>query len=341
MSENLYMQRCIELAKLGLGNVLSNPLVGSIIVHQNQIIGEGYHERYGAAHAEVNAIRSVIDKSLLKKSTLYVNLEPCSHHGKTPPCANLILEHQIPHVVIGMQDPNPLVAGRGIQLLQDKGVNVDLRIQEEACLFLNRRFITFQTKKRPYIILKWAETLNGYLAPSIPARTQISNELSKRYVHRWRAEEAAILVGSKTASVDDPELTVRYWTGKNPVRILLDRSLLISKDALILNESSPTLVFNEQRSFVSNNIEYVKIDFSNYEVQPILEMLYQKNIQSVIIEGGASVLNSFIQRNLWDEARIIRSQTSFSDGIKAPTLPMNFFQTDDLGDNQLIITYNT
>ncbi len=312
-----YMQRCLELAKNGLGRVSPNPLVGAVIVYQDKIIGEGSHAVYGGPHAEVNAISSVKDKSLLKEATLYVNLEPCCHYGKTPPCANLILENGIKKVVIGSKDPNELVAGKGIQLLKENGVEVIEGVLKEKCDFLNRRFFIFHQKKRPYIILKWAESADGFMdidrSNGEVGQFQISGEESKRFVHQLRASEDAILVGINTVINDNPSLTVREVIGKNPLRIVIDKDLKISKESKLLTDGNRTIIFtNSQKTLglVSKEIELVNIPFQE-TITEIVDYLYSLNISSIIIEGGQKTLQSFIDSNYYDEMIVLVSKHKY------------------------------
>lgn len=331
------MQRCLQLAEKGLGQVAPNPMVGCVIVHNETIIGEGYHEQYGQAHAEVNAIRAVADESLLPEATLYVNLEPCSHHGKTPPCANLIIEKKIKRVVIGSYDPNPLVAGKGIALLQQHGVEVITEVLKPESDFLNRRFITYHTQHRPYIILKWAQSADGYIAPTPAAPLWLTNHESKKLVHQWRTQEQAILVGTNTALTDNPQLTARLWPGKNPLRVVTDRQLRLPAHLHLLDGSTPTLVINEKENSSSGNTELVKIDFSANTEQQILTALYQHHITSVIIEGGAQLLHSFIQQQLWDEARVFTAPAKLNSGIAAPVIKGNTTSETKIGEDRLVV----
>ncbi len=337
-----YILRCIQIAKNGLGSTAPNPMVGAVIVYNNKIIGEGYTSAYGGAHAEVNAINSVKDTFLLKKATLYVTLEPCSHFGKTPPCADLIIESKIPNVVIGLLDPHEKVAGKGIQKLKDAGCTVITGILEKECREHHKRFLTFQEKKRPYIILKWAETADGFIAPDKKLRNSkepfwISNEFSRILTHQWRTEEQAILVGTNTILEDNPKLDARLWKGKNPIRIVLDKSLKIDASFHVLDASIKTFVFtseNNASKFIEN-IQYLEINFLKNVASQICEKLYSKNIQSVIIEGGSKTLQSFIDENLWDEARIFIGNISFTTGIKAPRITgelalKSIFEKDEL-----------
>ncbi|MEO6884120.1 MAG: bifunctional diaminohydroxyphosphoribosylaminopyrimidine deaminase/5-amino-6-(5-phosphoribosylamino)uracil reductase RibD [Bacteroidia bacterium] len=325
-TDEKYMQRCLELAAKGFGKTASNPLVGCVIVHENKIIGEGFHEKFGEAHAEVNAIRSVKNKTLLKHATLYVNLEPCSHFGKTPPCADLILKYKIPYVIIGNTDPNKLVKGKGIQKLITNGCDVKVGILENECRDLNKRFFVFHEQKRPYIILKWAQTSDGFIDKKRTLNDgqkplQISDENSLKLSHQWRSEEQSILVGTNTALLDNPKLSARIVKGKNPLRILIDKDLRVPKNYFLRDDSTPTLVFTSIKKKETKNIEFIKIDFKKNSLNQVLKDLNKKNILSVIVEGGAQLLNSFIKENLWDEARIIVSPKKIKNGIAAPIFP--------------------
>ncbi len=319
------MNRCIELAENGLGSTYPNPLVGSVLVHNDTIIGEGWHYKSGEPHAEVLAIESVKDKKLLPEATIYVSLEPCSHFGKTPPCANLIIQKGIKNVVIGSKDPNPKVSGKGIKLLQDAGCNVTFGVLKKECNRLNKRFFTFHIKKRPYIILKWAQTANGFIAPKHKEEKKpvwITNPFSRQLVHKWRSEEQAILVGTNTVIQDNPSLTVRDWFGKNPLRCVIDKDLIVPDNASVFSNEAPTVVFTQKNKPDSETICFEKIDFSNSSevVKQLCYKLYLHTIQSVIIEGGTKTLQTFIDENLWDEARIFTGNVSFKDGIKAPNI---------------------
>lgn len=326
------MRRCIELAKLGAGNVAPNPMVGAVLVYDEKIIGEGYHQKYGGPHAEVNAIGLATQSGqtvLLEQSTLYVSLEPCAHHGKTPPCADLIIQHIIPKVVIGCRDPFIEVNGKGIEKLKAAGVEVGLTSgeMEKECRELNKRFFTFHTQHRPYIILKWAQTGDGFIAPQNPPgegtleRFRISNEYTNRLVHQWRAEEAAILVGTNTALHDNPELTARLVEGKNPVRLVIDMNLRLPSSLKLLDNTVKTIVFNSIRHEEKGNLIYYQITNDVSVVHQIANALYQMKIQSVMVEGGAKLLQSFIDEGYWDEARVITNITlKTGDGIKSPQL---------------------
>ena len=319
------MNRCLGLAELGLGFAAPNPLVGSVIVHHNRIIGEGYHQVFGGPHAEVNAIEAVADKSLLTGSTLYVNLEPCSHSGKTPPCADLIIKTGIPEVVIGTSDPNPVVSGNGINKLKQAGIRVISGVLEDRCLALNRRFFTFHNFKRPYVILKWAQTRDGFMDidrsdSGIHQPTWISNEISRMLVHKWRSEEQAILIGTQTALMDNPRLNVREWPGNSPIRMIIDRNLRLPGDLHVFDNSSSTLVFNGIKDSREQQTEYVRLDFSGSILDQLLTFLYARNIQSVFVEGGQKLLTSFISENRWDEARVFTGQGKFGHGLPAPVI---------------------
>lgn len=321
-----YMHRCLQLAVLAHGNTSPNPMVGSVIVHRGKIIGEGYHRKVGLAHAEVNAVASVQNPDLLKESTLYVNLEPCAHQGRTPACSRLIIEKRIPRVVIGTIDPFALVAGKGIEMLREAGVEVTVGILEKESRELNKRFFTFHQKKRPFIILKWAQTLDGYIDkirykddPIQP--NWITNRLSRRLVHKWRAQEDAIMVGTNTAEYDNPKLNIREWTGTPPLRIVLDRNLRLSPLLHLFDASIPTLVFTQKNnSSCTENLEYFQLNFSNSVLPQVLDELHKRDIQSVIIEGGAQLITSFIAANLWDEARVFTGNRFFGTGIAAPKI---------------------
>lgn len=336
------MRRCLELAVLGLGNTAPNPLVGSVIVNNNKIIGEGFHQQYGQAHAEVNAINSVKDKSLLASSTIYVNLEPCAHHGKTPPCADLIIAHHIPHVVICNRDPFAAVDGKGIERLRAAGIKVETGVLEDEGRALNKRFFTFHEQKRPYIILKWAETADGFLdyfrtSDEDASPLKISNQESSTLVHKWRAEEAAILIGRNTAVLDDPSLTTRMWPGKNPLRMVIDPQLDVPADAAMYNDGQTTWVFNALREYCEGEVCFYQINNAATFENEIMEHLYKNNIQSVIIEGGANTLHRFIEAELWDEARIITGNLRIGDGVAAPRLIGNLKETTFIGCDKLEI----
>jgi diaminohydroxyphosphoribosylaminopyrimidine deaminase / 5-amino-6-(5-phosphoribosylamino)uracil reductase len=332
------MQRALELAELGKGSVSPNPMVGCVIVHDNKIIGEGYHKKYGEAHAEVNAIASVTDHSLLPKSTIYVTLEPCAHFGKTPPCADLIISKKIKHVIIACLDPFEKVAGKGVQKLVQSGADVKIGTLESEAIELNNRFFTSIKKKRPYVILKWAQTKDGFVARENFDSKWISNEYSRQLVHKWRTEEDAILVGKNTALHDNPSLTAREWQGKNPSRVLLDTNLEVPRNSNLFNDQAPLLVFNSIKDETEVNVTWIKIDLNN--PLNVLQKLHELNIQSIIIEGGAQTLNSFIDQNCWDEARVFTAQATFENGIAAPSVGGDLIHSETIFEDQLKIYKN-
>ncbi len=323
-----YIKRCIQLAQNGIGTTYPNPLVGSVIVHKEKIIGEGWHRKSGESHAEVNAINSVKNKSLLSEATIYVSLEPCNHFGKTPPCSDLIIKYKIPNVVIGSIDPNKEVSGKGIKKLEEHGINVTVGVLEKECNELNKRFFTFHNKKRPYVILKWAESKDGFIAPFQKEKKEpywISNEFSRQIVHKWRTEEQAILVGTKTVLDDNPKLDARDWYGNNPTRIIIDKSGKISNDYFIKNQKNKTIIITEEEKNISNeNIKYESNIFDFHLSESILKILYKNNIQSVIIEGGKQTIQTFIDSNTWDEARIFIGNVFLEDGVIAPIIKKNY-----------------
>ena len=323
-----YINRCIELAKNGLGTTYPNPLVGSVIVYEDKIIGEGWHRKAGEPHAEVNAINSVEDKSLLSKSTIYVSLEPCSHFGKTPPCCDLIIANKIPNVVVGTIDPNSKVAGTGIKRLLENDVNVTVGILEKECNELNKRFFTFHNKKRPYIILKWAESLDGFIAPIAKDKKEpvwISNEFSRQLVHKWRTEEQAILVGTKTVLEDNPKLNSRDWKGNNPTRIIVDKSGKINNNYSVKDNSIKTIIITEEENLTfSENIIYENVIFDASLPSTVCGILFKNNLQSVIIEGGRETIQTFIDADFWDEARVFIGNIHLKNGVKAPDFNGNY-----------------
>lgn len=343
-----YMARCLALASHGLGLVAPNPMVGCVIVHNDKIIGEGYHHEYGGPHAEVVAINSVKDRSLLKEATLYVNLEPCFHHGKTPPCSDLIIESQIPKVVIGSIDPNELVGGKGKQKLEASGVEVISGLMEKDCLELNRRFFTFHQEKRPYIILKWAQSSDGFIDHIRDEETTgaatISNLTSRTLVHKWRSEEQAIKVGTNTIILDDPQLTTRLWKGKNPLRVVLDRQNRLDDSLRVFDGSAPTLVFtdssNKNEVNPTTNLDYVFVDEDENIFDSICRTLYEREIQSVIVEGGSMLLNSHITQGLWDEARVFVSPQMLGSGISAPRIETKPISQEDIAGDKLYFYKN-
>ena len=324
-NDEFFMQRCIQLAYLGLGSTYPNPLVGSVIVDDNKIVGEGWHYKSGSPHAEVNAFKSLRNKKLSNSAKIYVSLEPCAHFGKTPPCVDLIINSGIKHVIIGALDYNKKVNGKGIGILRENGIEVRVGVLKDACEDLNKRFFTFHKKKRPYVILKWAQTQDGFIDKERinchPTQNWISNPLSKQIVHQWRAEEQAILVGTNTVLNDNPKLNVREIKGGNPIRIIIDKKLTINPtDFHVFDENQKTIVFNELISKENKNISLFKINFKEKVLPQILEKLHLLSIQSLIIEGGLYTLNQFIEENLWDESRVINSTIKWNIGLKAPKI---------------------
>ena len=343
LNHEQYIKRCLELAQKGIGTTRPNPSVGAVLVVDDKIIGEGFTSPYGGNHAEVNAIQSVEDAELLKKATIYVTLEPCSHQGKTPPCSDLIIRSGIPRVVIGCIDTNSLVAGKGVEKLKNAGVEVITGVLEEECQEQHRRFFTFHNQKRPYLILKWAETSDGFIAPVSREERKpvwITNATSRQLVHQWRAEEHGILVGTKTVLEDNPKLNVRTWKGENPVRIVIDRELKISRDSHVYDQSVKTIFLTEQESRQEGSLVFEQVDFSKSLGQQICNVLYQHSIQSVIIEGGSQTLQTFIDENLWDEARVFKGKVEFSKGIKAPKLDKKEQSIQAIGTDELKIYLN-
>ena len=336
------MHRCLQLAKLGAGNVAPNPMVGSVLVYENIIIGEGYHEQYGEPHAEVNCINSVIEdnQSLIGKSTLYVSLEPCAHYGKTPPCADLIIKNKIPNVVIACKDSYEEVDGRGIQKLQQAGISVITGVLEKEALELNKRFFTFHTKHRPYIILKWAQSSDAKIAGQDFSAVKISHDITNRLVHKWRSEEAAILVGTNTAFHDNPSLTNRLWQGNNPIRLVIDRELKLPLSLNIFDGSVKTIIFNHVKNEEKGSTLFYQLPAGENFIPDLLDALYQLNIQSVLVEGGVTLLQAFIDQNYWDEARVITNdQLSIANGINAPLLKNNCLTKVERISNDLISFY--
>ncbi|MDJ1483231.1 bifunctional diaminohydroxyphosphoribosylaminopyrimidine deaminase/5-amino-6-(5-phosphoribosylamino)uracil reductase RibD [Cytophagaceae bacterium YF14B1] len=315
-----FMRRALELASLGQGSVSPNPMVGCVIVHNNRIIGEGWHQKYGSWHAEVNAIQSVKEKDLvlLPDSTVYVTLEPCAHFGKTPPCSDLLITKKVRRVVIANVDTNPLVGGKGIEKLKNAGIEVTTGILEEEGRWLNRRFFTFIEKNRPYIILKWAQTADRFIARSDYNSRWISNDWSRKLVHRWRGEEPAIMVGTTTAQYDNPHLNVRDWTGEDPVRIVIDRHLRLSPSLHLFDQTQPTLCYNLKKDEASEYIQYIKCVSESTFLAEMMADLHQRKIQSVIVEGGSKLLQELILSDLWDEVRVFTSDQTFGTGITAP-----------------------
>lgn len=349
MNHKKYMSRCLQLAKKGIGTARPNPSVGAVIVLNNQIIGEGFTSPYGGSHAEVNAVNSVKNKELLKKATIYVTLEPCSHYGKTPPCADLIIKMKIPNVVIGCIDTNSLVAGKGVERLKKARCNVTVGVLEKECFEHHKRFFTVQNKKRPYIILKWAETLDGFIAPLTKNEQRpvwISNSYSQQLVHKWRSEEHAILVGSNTVIADNPKLNVRSWSGNNPVRVIIDKNLSIPIETNVFNESIKTIIITDsevkKKGLVNKitqfNCDLESIDFSTNIAKQICEVLHKHQIQSIIVEGGKQTLQTFIDINLWDEAKIFIGENKFKQGVRNPNFKGTLISEEKL-NNDILRTY--
>jgi diaminohydroxyphosphoribosylaminopyrimidine deaminase / 5-amino-6-(5-phosphoribosylamino)uracil reductase len=340
-----FMQRCLDLALAGEGSVAPNPMAGCVIVCENKIIGEGFHRQFGGPHAEVFAVNAVINKELFASSTLYVSLEPCSHSGKTPPCTELIIGMHIPRVVIGMSDPFHLVAGKGIERLKNAGIITTTGILEKQCRWINRRFLTFHLKKRPYIILKWAQTMDGFIDEArqnsgTSHSCRISGSLAHLLVHRQRTLEDAVLVGTRTALNDNPELTAREWSGKNPVRLVIDRKLKLPGSLKLMDQKHKTIVFNEIKSELKENISLERIDFEGDVLTQILDILFSLNIQSLVVEGGAYTLQGFIDRKIWDEAHIYTGDKWFFSGLKAPAISGGVMAVEQLEDTVLTVVYN-
>lgn len=349
-----FMARCLELAGNGGGRVAPNPMVGSVAVYRGRIIGEGWHRQYGRPHAEANAVDSVADKSLLPKSVLYVNLEPCSHYGKMPPCCDMIIQHRIPRVVVGIKDPFPKVNGTGIERMRAAGIDVRVGVLEDQCRWLNRRFITFHTLKRPYIVLKWAQTTDGYMDNDRPASvppTWTTGYPSKVLVHRMRAAAASIMVGTHTVERDNPSLTVREWYGKNPLRISIDASLRLDRGSKIFDTEAQTLLFtqkgNEHPACEQQHPAIAGIDLEHEPEEQIFEWLYTHAIQSVLVEGGRMLLDRFLQKNLWDEACVFTSPLMLSDlkggsgkGLEAPAVSGIVMEKRMIGKDELVCYRN-
>lgn len=342
--DKIYMRRCFELARKGLGMTRSNPLVGAVIVQDERIIGEGFHHEFGGPHAEVNAIRSVKDPSLLPEATLYCNLEPCSHHGKTPPCSMLIREKGIRRVVISNTDPFPSVNGKGIMQMREAGIEVEVGCLEEEGRYLNRRFLHYVNYRRPYVILKWAQTADGFMDLEREPGDQegprwISNEMCRTLVHKWRSEESAIMVGTNTVLSDNPRLNVRRWTGKDPVRITLDRNGRLPDSSNIFDGTQETIVFTGVQRNYAGKIQLVHA-YPSYDLIDVMEELFDRQIVSVVVEGGAELHRAFIESGLWDEARVFTGRMLFSQGLKAPEVREKVDRTLDLGDTKLDIYIN-
>jgi len=339
--DEFYMQRCLQLATLGAGNVAPNPMVGAVLVHEGRIIGEGYHRQYGYAHAEVNCVRSVKpeDQHLIPASTIYVSLEPCAHYGKTPPCAELIVAQKIKEVVIGCVDTFSQVSGKGIAILKDAGISVRTGILEAACRQLNDRFFTFHEQQRPYIILKWAQNADGFMAAADGSPVRISNHLTDRLVHRWRSEEPGILVGAGTAVADNPRLNNRLWTGKDPVRIVIDPALKTPRSHHLYSDGIPTLFFTAATANQEGAVEFITTDFTQPLLPQLMHQLHKKRILSVLVEGGPFTLQQFIASGLWDEARVIVGNNAAAAGLTAPTLPNALLTATTVLEGDKILYY--
>ncbi|MBN1597499.1 MAG: bifunctional diaminohydroxyphosphoribosylaminopyrimidine deaminase/5-amino-6-(5-phosphoribosylamino)uracil reductase RibD [Bacteroidales bacterium] len=342
----IFMRRCLELAKNGLANVAPNPMVGSVVVCKGKVIGEGYHMKYGGPHAEVNAINAVSDQSLLKESSLYVSLEPCTHTGKTPPCSDLIIEKRIPRVIIGTSDPNSVVAGKGIERLRKHGIEVITDILKDECINQNTRFFTYHEKKRPYIILKWAQTRDGFIdyerKPGEPIGINwISSPLSQTMVHKWRSEEQSIMVGKGTVLYDNPKLNVRHWNGHSPLRVILDRKLTIPESAAVYNNETQTLILNKVKNGSNDKTEFVKIPDDHDDFNFVLDELYRRQIISVLVEGGKTILDYLIKADLWDEARVFIGDKEFKKGLAAPVIHSNIESETNILQDRLVIYRNS
>jgi len=338
-----YMHRCLELAVRGLGKVASNPMVGCVIVGDNGTLGEGHHDAFGGPHAEVNALNSVENKERLKNATMYINLEPCAHHGKTPPCTEAIIASGIKNVVIGCLDPNPLVKGKGVEALQKAGINVEVGILEKDCLEVNKRFFTFHDRKRPFIILKWAQTSDGFIdkkRTKEEAQEKITQPEVEIMVHLWRSQEQAIMVGTHTVIMDNPRLTARKVGGQSPLRVIIDKSLKIPTNSNIFDKAAPTLIFTEQPAPSTNGVEYKSVAFDGKLIQTMLTELYNRNIQSVIVEGGEKLLKSFIEKDYWDEAKVFYSSKTLGEGVPAPSFPFPSKGEIKIGDDTLVLYRN-
>lgn len=339
MTDELFMRRALELAALGAGSVSPNPMVGCVIVHEGRVIGSGYHRQYGGPHAEVNAVAAVREPRLLRKSTVYVTLEPCAHFGKTPPCADLLVKQKVKKVVVCNGDPNPLVAGQGLARLRTAGIEVVTGVLEAEGRWLNRRFFTAFEKKRPYVILKWAQTEDGFIARENFDSKWISNAYSRQLVHKWRTEEDAILVGSNTALFDNPSLTARDWHGRNPVRVVLDRQAKLSADTQLLDGTVRTLYFTEKLLPSRVRVDYLQP--KSFAPADVLAALHQQKIQSVIVEGGSQVLTSFIQDGMWDEARVFAAPVRFERGIPGPPISGELISERDVMGDRLLLYRNS
>ena len=344
--DEIYMQRCLQSAKHAKGNTYPNPMVGCVIVHKGKIIGEGIHKKCGEAHAEVNAVNSVKNKDLLAESTLYVNLEPCAHQGRTPACSKMIIEHNIPRVIIGCEDSFAKVSGKGIEMMKNAGIDVKTGILEKESRELNKRFFTFHEKKRPYIVLKWAQTSDGLIDFEREAATPIkpnwiTDEYARILVHKWRSEEQAIMVATNTAEKDNPKLNVREWSGNQPIRIVLDRTLRLKPNLNLFDGSQKTIVITEKQMNNTNNADYVQVVFDNDFYSAFFSEMYKREIQSIFIEGGAKFLQNLIDLNYWDEARVFTGDVKFFKGVKAPNINCQPIKTEIISGNKLFTYRNS
>ncbi|MCD6013858.1 MAG: riboflavin biosynthesis protein RibD [Flavipsychrobacter sp.] len=343
LKDDAYIKWSFELAQRAKGHTAPNPMVGAVLVHGDRIIGEGWHHYYGADHAEVNCLKNVaeVDKYLIPESTMYVNLEPCAHHGITPPCAGRLVQEKIRRVVIANFDPNEKVAGKGIAILRESGTEVITGICEKEGLWLNRRFFCFFTNKRPYVVLKWARTKDGFIAPKDRSRLQITGQVTQKLVHKWRTEEAAIMVGHTTALMDNPQLTARHWEGLHPLRIVFDRKLQLPRTHNVFDNTAATWVINERHEILDGNIHSVKLRFDETLLAQLMQRLYEARILSVMVEGGAVLLNSFIAQGLWDEARVLTGEVEIGEGVDAPVISKAEHAIDDFsGKDKLDVFVN-
>jgi len=333
--DELMMKRCIELASKGLGLTYPNPMVGCVIVRNAQIISEGWHKKAGGAHAEVDAVSKIKDKEILKDCEIFVSLEPCSHFGKTPPCSDMIVSYGFKRVTVGIPDPNSKVNGQGIKKMKDAGIEVKVGVLENECAELNKRFFCFHQKKRPYIILKWAQTADGFMAAENHVQKWITNPYSKQLVHRWRSQEQSVLVGYNTAKIDNPQLNLRLWSGNQPIRAVIDRDLSLDPKLHLFDGSQRTIVFSEIND--GSRPDVIQLNFDENLEESILNELYKLGLQSVIIEGGRKTLDRFIEKELWDEARIFSSSESWGSGIKAPRITGKLTEQKIIGSDRLKI----
>jgi diaminohydroxyphosphoribosylaminopyrimidine deaminase / 5-amino-6-(5-phosphoribosylamino)uracil reductase len=334
--DEFFMKRALQLARLGAGYVSPNPKVGCVIVQSDRIIGEGWHQCYGGPHAEVNAVNSVSPSDQLLGSTVYVTLEPCSHFGKTPPCADLLIHHQVKKVIIANTDPNPLVNGEGIKKLTNAGIEVVKGLLDKEGQEINYAYFSSVQRQRPYVILKWAQSADGFIAGLRSERQWISNVYTRQLVHRWRSEEDAVLVGSRTAQLDNPQLTVRDWSGRNPARIVIDRFLKLPDSLRLWKDSPLTLCYNTLQSKESGTVQFIRLDPENF-INNLVFDLHQRRIQSVIVEGGATTLGLFLNARCWDEARVFHASPLLSEGIAAPQLSEPFTTTLRLQSDELFV----